>query len=778
MPPQTPSLTGEQNPALDIATVTSANDPTWRRDKKAWPEFVTWFDDPADVKDCGGYVMGRWGSPKRHPGDIIESRSAVTLDADDKARPNLPDQVEALGYSAVIHTTWRSTPDKLRFRVVILLDRPVTPTEYVIIAGHLMDLLGREQFDKCSLETGRIMFLPSVPPEHPDWYRKWVVGSVPAPVNALLLDAALALSGSAEAPKAAAPGVPTNTAPAAPEDWVQDKVDDLLSSLDNLADLPDGPQHRLPWKGVDEGIGWDLGGLLIAGQLIEAANSGSAYTMERAKADFFLHSPPKSGSYDPCHKWEQALKHVGGAPLPGSPAADFNAVTTATASTVASVHSGQILMAQRLAAAYTGKLLYVKGIGWHYRDGKRWAEDARGHAERAVVKVLRDAILEGTDTGNKKLRANAQKCESSGAVAGVLTLASKMEEFAKTVDDMDPYPWLINCENGTLNLHTRELQPHDPADWITKITQGAYDPDADQTVWLGFLKQIMPDQKEREYLQKVIGQSAYGAVREHLFPVLTGVGANGKGTCYGALVFAFGDYAAVIKPDLLMVSRNGSSGPEMMVLRGARLVVASELGKDKVLDDALMKRLTGGDELTARHLYQKPVSWKPTHQLLYVTNYKPRTAGDDDAVWRRMKVVPFDVVILEADRDPELGEMLTLHASAILTWAIQGYFDYKDHGMREPASVKEATDAYQHESDPVARFVEDRCEKGRGLQDMMANLYLEWERWCQDDRCEPGSKRAFGAALEKRGYRGDKVGKAHSSIRHGLRLCSESENDA
>ena len=266
--------------------------------------------------------------------------------------------------------------------------------------------------------------------------------------------------------------------------------------------------------------------------------------------------------------------------------------------------------------------------------------------------------------------------------------------------DLDADPFLLNCANGTLDLRTRRVRKHDPRDRLTKVTRGAYDPQADPGVWDHFLARVLPDRNERAYLQRVIGQSVYGRVREHLFPVLIGSGANGKGTAYGAMTNALGDYATVINPELLMCrERGGIGGPEMMTLLGARLVIGSETLEGRKLDEATMKRLTGGDELTARRLYSPPVTWQPSHQLVYVTNRLPAVKGNDPAVWRRVRVVPFDVVVPAKERDTMLAERLALHADAVLSWIIAGHFDYEDNGgMREPDSVLHATGAYQADS--------------------------------------------------------------------------------
>lgn len=303
-------------------------------------------------------------------------------------------------------------------------------------------------------------------------------------------------------------------------------------------------------------------------------------------------------------------------------------------------------------------------------------------------------------------------------------------------------------------MRTRVLRSHDACDRLTKVTVGAYDPDADPAVWGAFLASVLPDDDERAYLCRVIGQAVHGAVREHLFPILIGEGANGKGTAYGAITNAFGDYATIINPDLLMVrDRGGVGGPEMMTLLGARLVIGSETEDGRKLDEATMKRLTGGDELTARRLYREPVTWRPTHQLVYVTNHRPKVKGNDPAVWRRIRVIPFGVVVPREEWDVELPERLALHADAVLSWAVAGYFDYEDNGgMREPSTVVQATDDYQTASDAVARFIAEVCLTGPYLHVRTRDLYSAWQHWASSDGAEQMSEKVLAKELDRLGY--------------------------
>ena len=413
-------------------------------------------------------------------------------------------------------------------------------------------------------------------------------------------------------------------------------------------------------------------------------------------------------------------------------------------------HSGQLRMAYRLAARYSDRLLFVHSLGWFYWDRRRWAPDDGGHAKRAVVHVLRLALSQSVD--DLSLRRDVQKCESASGITGVLDVAAALEPFAVTVRALDADPYLLNVANGTLDLRTLKLRPHAPADRLTKVCRGAYHPDAESAAWAKFLPRILPSADVRGFFQRWVGVGLVGEVLEHKLPIGTGTGANGKSVLVGAIGNALGDYAITAEPDLFM-HREGAHPTGEMDLRGVRWVAVSESDRDRRLAEATLKRLTGGDTIRARRMRQDFVEFAPSHTALLITNHLPKVSGDDAAIWRRLRVVPFDVVIPESEQDAEMGARLELAADAILTWAVAGWRDYQTRGLDEPSDVRVATDRYQESSDALGRFIADMCTvSSPALQATTTTLHEAWTRWQIEDGCEPTGLRAFGLALDRRGY--------------------------
>lgn len=413
------------------------------------------------------------------------------------------------------------------------------------------------------------------------------------------------------------------------------------------------------------------------------------------------------------------------------------------------VASGQVRMANLLAETYADKLLYVHSLGWHYWDGQRWALDDIGAAKRAVLDVLQQALA--ASLTDKELRADVRKCESANGIAGVLAIASALTEFAATVRDLDADPYLVNVANGTLDLRTMEMAQHNPADRLTKVARAAYRPDAEPGDWSRFLSAVLPDDDVRAYVQRQSGVALLGKVIEHVLPIWTGTGANGKSTAIGGLCWALGDYAMTAEPDLLL-HREGAHPTGQMDLRGRRLAVITETDEGRKFAEATMKRLTGGDTIKARFMRQDFVEFEPSHTAILVTNHLPTVSGDDPAVWRRIRVVPFDVVIPEAERDPALPERLQACADEVLSWCIAGWAEYQKIGLAEPDAVLARTKDYRADSDVLGRFIADECVTVPTVKMLTSKLFEGFQHWRATEGVPEMSVRAFGQALDRHGY--------------------------
>lgn len=420
-----------------------------------------------------------------------------------------------------------------------------------------------------------------------------------------------------------------------------------------------------------------------------------------------------------------------------------------------SIHRGQARLAYRLAAIYAGRLLFVPGIGWHCWDGARWRADERGVPTRAVLDVMRQALSQPIQ--DPSLIVDIRKCESAAGINGVLSIAGALEPLNAPVAELDADPYLLNTANGTVDLRTKTLHEHAPVNRLTKVCRAAYRHDASAPRWEAFLARVLPDAEVRGFVQRLAGVALLGRVAEQILPIFTGTGANGKSVFISALSYALGDYASTAEPDLFM-ARQGAHPTGEMDLMGRRWVSVSESDKGRRLAEATMKRLTGGDTIRARRMRQDFIEFTPSHTAVLVTNHLPQVSGDDQAVWRRLRVVPFDVVIPAEERDPHLTEVLQLEADGILAWAIEGYIEWERRGgLDEPQKVRAATDSYQNDSNDVARFVDEACfvsPQAYGTPGEFHAAYGEWAR--ADGEAQQMSLKAFGAALAERGYKTSK----------------------
>lgn len=415
-------------------------------------------------------------------------------------------------------------------------------------------------------------------------------------------------------------------------------------------------------------------------------------------------------------------------------------------------HRGQLRMAERMVSRCREELRHVHGVGWHVWDGARWARDLNGTATRAAVRTVKAAYADLSDLGRddqKDLLSDIRKCESASGLDGVLRLAGSLLPVAVSVGQLDADPYLFNTANGTLDLRSGKVRPHDPSDLLTKVAGCGYDPDARSETFDRFLAEVLPDAEVRAFVGRVFGHGLVGRVVEHLLPIFTGTGANGKSTLLDAVASAFGDYAIAAEPDLL-VDRGSVHTTGQADLLGVRLAVCSETDAGRRLAAATVKRLTGGDKIRARRMRQDNIEFDPSHSVVMVTNHKPQVAGDDPALWRRLRIVPFDVTV--AEPDSTLPQRLALELPAVLAWVVRGHADWHSNGLAEPQAVTAATDSYKADSDALGRFLEESTATSQFAHVKARELFSTWSAWCHSNGEDAGTEKAVATQLAARGF--------------------------
>ncbi|MEU4231974.1 phage/plasmid primase, P4 family [Nonomuraea sp. NPDC026600] len=446
-------------------------------------------------------------------------------------------------------------------------------------------------------------------------------------------------------------------------------------------------------------------------------------------------------------------------------------------SIIGEMHRGQLRMAERFAKLHAGRLMHAHSLGWHVWDSTRWVPDKDGAAMRAAAATVKAALSDIPSLENKEdrddLYADIRKCESASALDGILRIAGSLKPITVSPDVLDAAPHLFNTPSGTLDLRTGEQRQHDPADMLTKVAGCDLDMDARSDLFDRFINEILPDDDGHAglqvWVQRVFGYSMLGLVREHVLPIFTGTGQNGKSTLLEAMGKAFGDYAINAEPDLL-VSRGESAHPTGLAdLKGARLAVCSETDEGRSLASATMKRLTGGERLRARKMRKDFFEFDPSHVLILCTNHKPKVSGDDPAVWRRIRVVPFDVVVAKPDR--RLPERLAEELPALLAWAYRGYRSYEEGGLALPSVIAERTNKYQIESDPLGRFLQDQTIQASHYHVGARHLFAAWSKWCIAAGEEAGPEVTFADSMAKRGH--EKKRAASGQAYRGIALAAE-----
>ena len=312
---------------------------------------------------------------------------------------------------------------------------------------------------------------------------------------------------------------------------------------------------------------------------------------------------------------------------------------------------------------------------------------------------------------------------------------------------------MLNCLNGTIDLRTGNLRPHDRADLITRVCPVEYDPNATAPNFDRFLAEVQPDPDVRAYLARLFGYSAVGLIREHVIGVFCGPGANGKSVLAETVSYALGDYAKPGPSSLIVASGSSDSHPtDVASCMGSRLVLVHETKRGAGFDASKIKLLTGGDKLTARHMRQDFFSFTPSHTIVMLSNYRPQADATDAALWRRVQLTPFDVVIPVERRDRDLAEKLRGEAPGILRWLVEGALEWQRTGLAPPVVILEQTERYRASEDVIGAFLEERTVRLKGAQVKAGALYGAFKTWCEENGQRATNGNEFSAEIMGRGF--------------------------
>lgn len=448
--------------------------------------------------------------------------------------------------------------------------------------------------------------------------------------------------------------------------------------------------------------------------------------------------------------------------------------------------------AERFRERYRHKLIWNVALGWLVWDGKRWSRDGADDlvkiAEHETVREIQeeasmvrfsgrkdvaepqegalDFVVEEKRDGTRVLYSDkiSRWGRASEAVNKLGALSKRgAPYFAVSIGKLDADKMKINVNNGTLIVRRKnegdyvEFRKHNPKDLITKLAPVDYEPKAECPEYDKFLHRVQPSADMRHFLHQWLGISLTGDVSEQKLAFLYGKGSNGKSVLIDAVSFVAGDYGETVPIETFLdqgkARSAGQATPDLAILPGVRLLRTSEPEKNSRLAEAMIKLVTGGEEIQARHLNRDFFKFYPQFKLTMSGNYRPSISGSDEGIWRRVCLVPFNVFIPKEERDLHLVDKLRAEASGILNRLLDGLRSWCDDGLSEPEAVTVATAEYRSSSDPLGRFLALCIVASEGDRVQSSVLHEVFEAWCKSSGEKPWSNRGLSMAMEERGYK-------------------------
>lgn len=424
----------------------------------------------------------------------------------------------------------------------------------------------------------------------------------------------------------------------------------------------------------------------------------------------------------------------------------------------------------RIKERFGNMAKFVKEIGWiFYRHGKWSTDTGESDAMRMAQQMVCDISKEKDFVEDDYKMPIVKWCKQSQSynhVVGALKLSAS--KLTVSSDIFDTNPLFLNCKNGIVDLKSGKKLEHDFKHFITKQIDIDYDPKAKCPVWERFLKDVfLEDISMIDFVQKAIGYSFTGKTTEQCIFILFGNGSNGKSTFLDILQFIAGDYFARTKAEALMQKdkNSGDANPYIASLFGSRFVTASEVGVQGILNESLIKEMTGDDKIAVRFLHKNPFTFTPQFKLWLATNYKPDIRGNDDGIWRRIKIIPFNAKFYDENdadapancvrKDKMLLLKLKAESKGILNWIIKGAIKWAEvggTGLFIPEKIQQATLDYRKEMDILGNFAEDCCDISLERNCSCDDLYKVYRRWCLESGHYAITKNKFGRKMHDKGF--------------------------
>ena len=417
--------------------------------------------------------------------------------------------------------------------------------------------------------------------------------------------------------------------------------------------------------------------------------------------------------------------------------------------------------ARRFVAQHGDALRFCAGK-WLVWDGRRFAPDETGVvvrlAKRTALSIYREAARARDRGEQEAITRWALASQSENRLRAMVNLAASEAGVTVLADELDANPYLLNCANASLDLRTGELRRHDKRDLLTMITPVVFDPGATFDRWESFLETAVPDAAVRDFMQVAAGYTLIGRAGADVLMLILGPARTGKGTYQQALSAALGEYGTVAGlEDFAHRRLQGGPRPELARLRGRRMVSIYETSSSIRLSVSWLKTLTGGDPITARTLYQEPITFTPQFTLYMATNHPPKLPPDDHAVWERVRRLSFDNVVQENRRDPSLRRDLAdpkVGGPAVLAWAVEGcrrFLNQPLPTLTAPPRVKADNESLRAAQDSVAEWLAESCDLGPDLIVTASGLRGSYEDWCRAAGEEPVAGQIMGERLRARG---------------------------